>query len=124
MRPRLNEPGTGKASLKYYCDILSTISYDRVYVLGTGIDNLVIDTFKKYNPIYINNGEIEDFKFIKSCKKIIMSNSTFCWWAAWLSDATEIYYPRTKTGYWSSERPDINLIIDDEPRYHLIIDKE
>jgi len=33
-----------------------------------------------------------------SFNKIIISYSTYAWWAAYLSDATEIYAPYSKVG--------------------------
>lgn len=64
-----------------------------------------------------NQREIDDFKFIMSFNEIWISQSTFSWWAAWLSDAKRIVFPVPTKGYWSSERPDIDLWVDDEPRY-------
>lgn len=41
--------------------------------------------------IVTGNTAEEDFEFIRSFDRIICSNSTFCWWAAFLSDASKIY---------------------------------
>ena len=66
---------------------------------------------------------INDFKIMGSFNKVIMSQSTFSWWAAWLSDATEIFTPVPQPGNnklineWSIGRPDIATFVDDEPRY-------
>ena len=43
--------------------------------------------------IFARFSPIEQFSIIKNSKKIILSPSTFSWWAAFLSDANEIYYP-------------------------------
>jgi hypothetical protein len=34
---------------------------------------------------------IEDFNFIRQFGTILCSNSSFCWWAAWLSNAKTVY---------------------------------
>jgi hypothetical protein len=34
----------------------------------------------------IENGAIEDLFLFKRCKNFIISNSTFYWWGAWLSE--------------------------------------
>jgi hypothetical protein len=48
--------------------------------------------FQKYNPIWINNEDsIQDFNIIRKFDKILITASTFGWWAAFLSDASEIY---------------------------------
>jgi hypothetical protein len=33
----------------------------------------------------------EDFEFIRNFDRIICSNSTYCWWSAFLSEASKIY---------------------------------
>ncbi len=38
--------------------------------------------------------EIEDFSNMVRCKYHICSNSTFSWWAAWLSGSTDIIHPK------------------------------
>lgn len=52
--------------------------------------------------------------FIRSFKKIIIGEkSTFGWWAALLSDATEIFVPK------SSDQHIIQAMVD-QPRYNYI----
>ena len=99
--------------LGFYVGVLDNDSHDRVFVCGRGIDGKTKRVLAKYDPIYVDNGPIEDFKFIKKFNKIVQSTSTFCWWAAFLSDAEEIYVPRSKTGYWG-EGTDIDLDINGE----------
>lgn len=41
-----------------------------------------------------NGSEIEDMNMMASCKGIIGSNSSFSWWAAYLSSAGKIVFPR------------------------------
>jgi hypothetical protein len=41
--------------------------------------------------IVTGNSARDDFEFIRSFDRIICSNSTFCWWAAFLSEASKIY---------------------------------
>jgi hypothetical protein len=65
--------------------------------------NSLIKGFEKYKPIvHFSRGEtikhstalkanfIEDFNLIRSFDKIIVHNSTFSWWAAVLSDASQV----------------------------------
>jgi len=40
-----------------------------------------------YHKDYENRNEIEDFTDMIKCKYHVISNSTFSWWAAWLSNA-------------------------------------
>lgn len=36
--------------------------------------------------VELGNNEIEDFYLMQQCKHFIISNSTYSWWTAWLSD--------------------------------------
>jgi len=58
-----------------------------------------------------------DFVNISSHKHIIISQSSYSWWAAWLSNASTIYYPLSYKNYWSNNGNDIDLVVDDEDRY-------
>lgn len=82
--------------LNYYTDILEKNSWNRLFICGDEFDEEVKKSFLKFNPFYYHVSEIEDLKFMKQFNKIIMSNSTFAWWASVLSEANEIYFPKTK----------------------------
>jgi hypothetical protein len=50
-----------------------------------------LKNFLSYRPTIISQSPAEDFHFIRQFNTIICSNSSFCWWAAFLSDAEKIY---------------------------------
>lgn len=52
--------------------------------------NELVDVFKEFNPIFHHTTLTDDFNFIRSFDKIVVYNSTFAWWAATLSRATQI----------------------------------
>lgn len=43
--------------------------------------------------------ELEDMELMASCKKIIIANSSFGWWSAWLSNAKKIVAPSVENWY-------------------------
>jgi len=87
----------------YYTNILDNETYDRVYIVTDEIrcdwEKRYLNHFKKYDPIMIQNTPKEDFNFMMSFNKIINSNSTFSYWASFLSEAEKIYTFKN-TGYY------------------------
>lgn len=85
----------------YYDAISATNQENPMHWLALGSD-LSVEAEKKY---IINSfgSDIEDFKVMKSAQAIACSNSSFAWWAAYLSDATKVYIPQPAAGkYWSA----------------------
>ncbi len=84
-----------------------------------------LSLFNKYNAIIRFGEQLEDFKFIMSANKICLSDSNFSWWAAFLSNAEEIYFPMSIKSHWmGTVWQDINLRVDDENRYIYVKYKE
>lgn len=104
----------------YYVTALESLAPGRVYVCGVGIDDTVRDALRRYHPTYYKGTPIEEFDFISRFNRIVLSNSTFAWWAAWISDAEYIVFPRSRC-YWGEEFPDVDLEVD-ESRYVYIDD--
>jgi hypothetical protein len=115
---------------EYFQKALDSMSFDRLYIcsdpetLEHPLFYQYMDSFKEYSPKLMGGNAIEDFNTIKSFNKIIMSQSTFSWWTAFLSDASEIFIPVPEGGKWgnewSTESPNIALFVDDEERYKYI----
>lgn len=84
---------------KYYLDAMDCmtkqVSNCRFFVFSnTHEDILWIQqnyNFKQYNVEYIdlNNPDYEELRLMYSCKHFIIANSTFSWWAQFLSDSKE-----------------------------------
>lgn len=70
----------------------------------------------------ISRSTWDDFVELSSYKHICISQSSYSWWSAWLSNAETIYYPITSTKYWQHREDDndINLIVTDEDRYIFV----
>lgn len=81
--------------LSYYeCAIASCVNLGQVYVCGTCIDDNVKKRLAPYKPIYFDAEPIQHFNMMLQFDRIVLSNSTFAWWCAFLSDASEIIAPR------------------------------
>jgi hypothetical protein len=105
---------------QFYEDIIEMSSPDKVFIATEDPSHSFLKRFKKYNPTYLHGTPILDLLSAQLFKKIVMSSSTFAWWAAVLSNATEIYFPIAEDHFWSRcykcTRPSIDLRID-ESRY-------
>lgn len=76
---------------KWYLNILKKESFRRLYIVGCRTDEPYLEHFRKYKPIVIEPRGFKDFHTIRKFDKIICSNSSFIWWAAFLSDASRVY---------------------------------
>jgi len=106
--------------ISYYENALSLLKPNRVFICtDVPSDPFVKHLQRRYNATIRSPGALDNLLFIKEFDKIIISNSTFLWWAAFLSDATKIIFPRPANGYWSHN--DIlskNMALEvDESRY-------
>ena len=57
--------------------------------------------FRKWRPRYFVGGSWEQFVFMTLSPKLVMSQSTYSWWAAFLSDMQEVVCPNPKYGCWA-----------------------
>jgi hypothetical protein len=115
-------PGCGPAFYRFtpfcwYKDILDNTNWRKLYVVTDDPkDRLSQKMVNRYGAVTVSTDGLSDFNFIKSAKRIAISASSFSWWAAWLSDAIEVYFPMV--GYYDQRvRPDIDLRVDDEERF-------
>jgi len=109
--------------ISYYEEALALISFDRVFICTNEFNDPFIKYFKKkYKAIVRPPGAMDNLMFIKKFNKIIISNSTFLWWAAYLSEANEIIFPRPANGFWSLHDPiSKNIMLEvNEARYRYL----
>jgi hypothetical protein len=121
----LNFRGTDLAwaqmPLNYYRWILDKEQFDKLWIVTEDPHhNTVSRLLEMYPGEVLSNGPIKDLKFVMSAKKIIMTVSTFCWMAAWLSNADKIYFPIGSPYPLFDKENDRRLIVSDDDRYVYI----
>lgn len=80
----------------YFLDILSKNNFDKIYIVTDSPDDILIKTLKnKVKCEVISKNIYKDFLFLVSAPNLIICHSTFSWWAAFLSNAKNIYMPKT-----------------------------
>ena len=108
----------------YYHDAIRLLHPRRVYICSDEPhDPFVKLLVWRYRAELIPPDPMQNLEFIKSFRKIVISNSTFCWWAAFLSHGTEIIAPIPVQGFWGPNYKN-SLRVYDEPRYRYIQCKE
>jgi hypothetical protein len=107
----------------YFDIILSQVKFSRLFLASDNIEHPLLSKFDKYGAIYQTNAnKFSTMNLIRLFNKIAISQSTYSWWAAYLSDATQIYFPWTKEGIWSEKiRKQLGLDLRvDEKRYYYV----
>lgn len=109
-------------SPRYYIDCIEKyrggIPHAKVYIVTEDPGSPLLNAFAKYDPIIIDKNAADSIRFMKTASAIVMSQSTFSWWGAFLSDAQKIYYPHTERSIWSKDsyaQLDVN-----ESRYEYV----
>jgi hypothetical protein len=57
--------------------------------------------FASYHPKIFQGDEIASFHFMRTAGCLILSRSSFSWWAAFLAEGQSAFGPQPKTGFWS-----------------------
>lgn len=93
----------------YFSIILENTTFRKLYIItnpgSIGHNNQYeyLKKFYKYDPIFVRiyNYPVLSLAFGAQFNNIAISQSTYSWWMAFLSDATNIYYPIPEKGPFS-----------------------
>lgn len=102
------------------------VCYDKREMVSNAIRRRCLEPFLDRGAIlFKSSSPMEDFSFARRFRRIAIAASTFCWWAAYLSDAEEIFFPSlytSTTSCWRGVRKDVSPVRleVDEPRYNYI----
>lgn len=85
---------------QFYHTVLEMATYRNVYIVTELAEDPFLKEFKKYKPTYLMADPITQLFCGCLFDKIVMSCSTFAWWGAMLSEASEVYFPIDEDGVW------------------------
>ena len=106
--------GDGKDGVKWSDRVLSeeeirrlvrTVVHERLYFVTDRPEHPLFTRLRDLRGGVVSGAVMDDFRFIQSFQKIAFGQSTLHWWAAFLSEAREIYFPRCDRGRWSHPEP-------------------
>jgi len=88
-------------TIDYFKIILDNIMYNKLFIAAEDMNSKLLLPFEKYNPIYfVQDHYMDTFNFVRLFNRIVISQSSYCWWIAYLSNAQEVYYPVVQNGPW------------------------
>jgi len=75
----------------------------RTFISTDSKDHPFLRNFIPYNPIFLSGDSLLDLVTARLFKKIVLSCSTFSWWAAVLGRPEQVYFPIADKGLWSPD---------------------
>ncbi len=107
----------------FYDTIIRSRRWGRVTVVTEDrYDPMVQKLVARFDAEVRSGNALEDFNILRASSNLVLSVSSYSWWAGWLSDARQIYFP--VAGFFDQERArrrpvawQQDLWVDDEPRY-------
>lgn len=102
--------------IETFIDIANTLSYDKCVVVTDVPDSpLLTPLLSLKNASIRSKTRMEDFTFLKYARQLIISQSSYGWWAAFLGDPEKVYAPVTVDpnvpNYWKA-KPDFVKDVD------------
>ena len=110
----------------YYEECIDRISdinkgYENIHIFTDNPDDnfVVRPILKKFNcKLNDIQNPVQSMAHMSAYNNIVISQSSFSWWASFLSESENICFPRPSSGVWPDwSGGDIELEVDDEERY-------
>lgn len=82
----------------------------RVWILTDDPGDPFFRRFAPWRPLFSTGTALEDLRFMSAARRIVMSQSTFSWWATFLGDPEEVICPMPSFGTWAPTGDDVSMI--------------
>ncbi len=97
--------------------LIQVVHHDRLFFLTNQPCHPLIAALADLRATVVSDHDIGLTRFIWSFKRIAICQNATAWWAAFLSDAREVYFPHCNRGAWS--HPQLAQL-PNEPEYYGI----
>jgi len=98
----------------YYDEALETLlpNGGDVWIVTDDTHDPFLRHFSRWKPRFFRGNPLETMLFMSRSSKLVLSQSTFGWWPAFLGDVESVACPLPQSGIWSAatEFPGIDLI--------------
>jgi hypothetical protein len=85
----------------YFRLVLEQVRFGRLFITSDEPFHALTEEFDGFNPIRVQNeNPTKTMALVRRFGRIAISESTFSWWASYLSDAEEIFFPISTSGLW------------------------
>ena len=103
------------ATADTYVELLKKIPHERCILVSDEPDEPFLAPVRAFPTVVVKHGsQMADFTMVKYAKRVIISQSTFAWWASFLGDPETVWAPLTSDGriLWKAcpSAQDIDLI--------------
>lgn len=87
-----------------------------LYIATDDREDPFFRNFEEYAPKYVDMGPVDTILAMSQAKSVVMSRSSFSWWAAFLGDHETVVCPDPSEGFWSEEQRALQSVdlVDEE----------
>jgi hypothetical protein len=81
-----------------------------LWILTDDPSDPFFDRFARWRPRFTHGSTLADLRFMSAARQLVMSQSTYSWWASFLGEPDRIVCPVPSYGAWSASGEGVSLI--------------
>lgn len=79
-----------RISPDWYIEVLSAMSFRMLHLVTDANDPAYLSRFERWQPIRGGGTPVDDWNYLRRFRRVVLSNSTFAWWGAFLGNAEDV----------------------------------